>query len=77
MTKDELDLCYLSGTEAIKKFKSRELSPVELCNALVKRNESVGKKLNATTYTFFEKALKQAKKAESAYKKSKGSNGKS
>ena len=69
MTKDELDLCYLSATEAIKKFKTRELSPVELCNALIKRNESIGKKLNATTYTFFENARKKARLAEKAYKK--------
>ena len=74
MTKDELDLCYLSATEAIKRFKTRELSPVELCNALIKRNESIGKKLNATTYTFFENARKKARLAEKAYKKSKGSN---
>ena len=74
MTKDELDLCYLSANEAIKKFKTRELSPVELCNALIARNESIGKKLNATTYTFFENALKKAQQAERAYKKNKGSN---
>ncbi|MEC9248290.1 MAG: amidase [Pseudomonadota bacterium] len=73
MTKDEIDLCYLSATEAIAKFKSRELSPVELCEALIKRNESTGKKLNATTYTFFDRALKEARRAETAYKKRKGS----
>ena len=73
MTKDEIDLCYLSATEAITKFKSRELSPVELCKALIKRNESTGKKLNATTYTFFDRALKEARRAETAYKKGKGS----
>ena len=30
MKADELDLCFLSATEALEKFQSRELSPVEL-----------------------------------------------
>ena len=68
MKKADLDLCYLSATEAIEKFKSRELSPVEVCRALIQRNEDVGEKLNATTYTFFDRALGEARKAEAKYK---------
>ncbi len=72
MKADELDLCFLSATEALEKFQSRELSPVELCKALIKRNEAVGATLNATTYTFFERALKAAREAEKRYAKPKG-----
>ena len=71
MEKADLDLCYLTATEAIKKFKSRDLSPVELCNALMQRNEEIGEKLNATTYTCFDRALKEARKAEAKYKNTK------
>ena len=39
MSKADLDLCYLSATEALARFKARSLSPVELCRALIKRNE--------------------------------------
>ncbi len=72
MKKADLDLCYLSATEAIEKFKSRELSPVELVKALTERSEAVNKKLNVLTYTFYDKALKQARQAEKKYKKKKG-----
>ena len=71
MKKADLDLCYMTATDAIQKFKARELSPVELCKALIKRNEEIGPKLNATTYTFFDRALKEARKAEAKYKNTK------
>lgn len=71
MKKADLDLCYLSASEALEKFRNRELSPVELCKALIQRNEEVGDKLNATTYTFFERALKEARIAEGKYAKPK------
>jgi amidase len=73
MRKAELDLCYLPATEAIAKFKSRELSPVDLTKALIKRTEEANPKLNALTYTFFDEALKAARGAEAKYKKTKGS----
>ena len=72
MKKADLDLCYMTATDAIQKFKARELSPVELCKALIKRNEEIGPKLNATTYTFFDRALKAARQAEAKYKNTKG-----
>ncbi|MEQ8659434.1 MAG: amidase family protein, partial [Gammaproteobacteria bacterium] len=66
---DEVDLCYLSATEALAKFHSRELSPVDVVKAQIRRNEKVGDQLNATTYTFFERALKDARAAEAKYQK--------
>ena len=72
MKKADLDLCYLSASEAIEKFKTRETSPLELCRALIRRNEEIGAKLNATTYTFFDRALKEARAAEKKYANIKG-----
>lgn len=68
MKKADLDLCYLSATEALDRFRERTLSPVELVRALIARNEAVGAKLNATTYTFFDRALEQAKASEARYR---------
>ena len=61
------DLCYLSASEALSLFKARKLSPVELMEAVIKRCEEVNPKLNAITYSFFERALSQAVAAEKKY----------
>ena len=34
-----MDLHYLSATEALKKFKNKTLSPVELIKAIIDRSE--------------------------------------
>ena len=72
MVSADLDLCYMTATEAISKFKAKELSPVELMAAVIARCEEVNPKVNALTYTFFERALDQAKKAEARYMKTDG-----
>ena len=72
MASADLDLCYMTATEAISKFKAKELSPVELMAAVIARCEEVNPKVNALTYTFFERALDQAKKAEARYMKTDG-----
>ena len=72
MVSADLDLCYMTATEAISKFKAKELSPVELMGAVIARCEEVNPKVNALTYTFFEHALDQAKKAEARYMKTDG-----
>jgi amidase len=72
MTVADLELCYMTGTEALAKFKAKQLSPVELMQAMIARHEAVNPKLNATTYTFFERALEQAKLAEARYSKTDG-----
>ena len=61
------DLCYLSAGEALARFRAKTLSPVELMQAVVARAEAVNPKLNAFTYTFFERALEQAQEAEKKY----------
>ena len=67
MASTDLDLCYLTATEAIDQFKAKKLSPVELMKALLARSEAVNPKLNVLTYTFAERALEEAKAAETRY----------
>ena len=61
------DLCYATATEALAKFRSGELSPVDLMSAVIARSEAVNPAVNAYTYTFYERALEQAKEAEALY----------
>lgn len=68
----DLDLCYLTATEAIAQFKARKLSPVELLQAQISRSEAINPKVNAITYDFFDRALDQARKAEQRYMKTDG-----
>jgi Asp-tRNA(Asn)/Glu-tRNA(Gln) amidotransferase A subunit family amidase len=67
MANSDLDLCYLTATEAIARFKAKTLSPVELTKALMDRIERINPKVNAITYKFYDRALQQAKEAESKY----------
>jgi aspartyl-tRNA(Asn)/glutamyl-tRNA(Gln) amidotransferase subunit A len=59
----------MTATEAIKRFKSRDLSPVELMEAVIERSERVNPQVNAYTETFFDSALVQARAAEAKYAK--------
>lgn len=63
----DLDLCYLPAHEALRRFKARELSPVELMEAVIARAEAVKDPVNAFTYTHFDEAMDQARKAEAKY----------
>ncbi len=64
---DDLDLCYLPGLQALELFRRRELSPVDVLQAQVRRFEAVGAPLNAFTDTYFDDALEQALAAEARY----------
>jgi Asp-tRNA(Asn)/Glu-tRNA(Gln) amidotransferase A subunit family amidase len=61
------DLAFISATEAIAKFRARTLSPVELLDAVIARHAAANSKVNAFTYTLFDRAREQAKKAEANY----------
>lgn len=65
----DLDLCYLPAYEALRLFKARKLSPVELMEATIRRAEATKKRINCLTYTHFDEAMVQAKKAEAKYAK--------
>jgi aspartyl-tRNA(Asn)/glutamyl-tRNA(Gln) amidotransferase subunit A len=61
------DLCYLSAADALRLFRSRELSPLELATAVIARAEAVEPPINAFAETFYEQALDQARAAEARY----------
>jgi aspartyl-tRNA(Asn)/glutamyl-tRNA(Gln) amidotransferase subunit A len=61
------DLCYLSATEAKRLFAARELSPVELLEAVIDRTGKVEPQINAFTERLFDEALAQAREAEQVY----------
>ncbi len=65
----DLDLCYLPAADALRLFRTRKLSPVELMKAVIARAESVQPKINAFTFKHHDEALKQARKAEARYAK--------
>src|SRR6185295_6969119 len=67
-----LELCYLPAGEALRRFKARKLSPVELMRAVIACAEATQKKINAFTYTHFDEALDLARKAEARYMKTDG-----
>ncbi|MFF3666404.1 amidase [Microtetraspora malaysiensis] len=62
------DLAYLPATQALRMFRSRELSPVELMIAVIERAEAVEPRVNALSERMFDEALLQAKEAERAYR---------
>ena len=61
------ELCYLSAADALKRFKNRSLSPVELMQAVIDRCEQVNGPINALTETYFDQALELARKSEARY----------
>ncbi|MEP7174713.1 MAG: amidase [Aestuariivirga sp.] len=65
----DLDLCYLPAAEALRQFKAKKLSPVELMRATIARAEATAKKTNCLTYTHFDEAMALARKAEAKYAK--------
>jgi amidase len=61
------DLCYLPATEALRLFKAKKLSPVELMQAVINRAEATADTVNAFTYTHFDEAMDKARAAEAKY----------
>ncbi len=68
----DLELCYLSATEALKRFRARTLSPVELMQAVIDRGYAVQPHINAFTFTYEDRALAHARQAEAKYAKTDG-----
>jgi Asp-tRNA(Asn)/Glu-tRNA(Gln) amidotransferase A subunit family amidase len=61
------DLCYLPAETALGLFSRRELSPVELMQAVIERIEIFDEVINALPVRFFDQALEQARAAEGRY----------
>ncbi len=62
----------MTATAAIDAFKARRLSPVDVVRALIARFEAASERINAVTYTFFDRALEQARAAEDRYGRTDG-----
>ena len=61
------DLTTLTAKQAITHFQNRELSPVEVTDAIIKKAEASQNDINAFTYTYFDEARAEAKLAEARY----------
>ena len=61
------DLHYLSATEALLLFRTKELSPVELLEALIERSSVVEPRVNTFADTYYDEALTRARAAEGKY----------
>jgi Amidase len=61
------EINYLTASDVLELFRTKKLSPVEYLRAVIAQCERVNPKVNAFTYTFFDRALKQAKAAEARY----------
>ena len=66
------ELHYVSATRAIALFRSGELSPVELMEAMIARVEDVEPAVNALGVRLFDEALAAAEQAERAYARDDG-----
>jgi Asp-tRNA(Asn)/Glu-tRNA(Gln) amidotransferase A subunit family amidase len=60
-------LHYLSATEALRLFRTRRLSPVELMRAVIERANQVEPEVNAFAERMFDEALGAATAAEKRY----------
>ncbi len=63
----DTDLCFLDAREALRLFRARELSPVDILEAQIARAGVVEGRVNALAFTFFDEALEAARRAEARY----------
>ncbi|MFF4991295.1 amidase [Streptosporangium saharense] len=61
------ELHHMSAADALRAFRARRLSPVELTEAVIARAERTEPVVNALCHRFFDEALRQAKLAERRY----------
>ncbi|WP_181705151.1 amidase [Chthonobacter rhizosphaerae] len=63
-----VDIAYLSGIEALTRFKAGDLSPVDLLDAVIARAEATEPAANAIADRFYDRARDAAKAAEARYR---------
>ncbi len=61
---EEGDFCYKSAVELARMIRMKEISPVEVVTAFIRRIEAVNPKVNAFCTLTFDSALEAAKQAE-------------
>ena len=64
-----LELCYLGAVELIERFRSGELTPLDVLDAQIERHEAVNPLVNATTDTHFDTAREAARAAGERYRR--------
>ncbi|MER8046631.1 amidase [Streptomyces sp. NPDC094032] len=64
---DTTELAYLPATEALRRFRDRTLSPVELMGAVIARAEAAEPTVNALAERTFDEAMAAARAAEARY----------
>jgi len=62
-------LCYITASEALERFRARDLSPVELLEAVIERANEAEPVVNAFCDTYYDEAREVARKAEAAYRR--------
>ena len=68
MSLDNDDLIYLSANEAIDRFKSGTMSPVEFMEAIINRADQIDTTVNPFADKYFDEAMESAKIAEARYR---------
>lgn len=63
------ELYYLTATEALAKFSSGALSPVDLLNAVIERAEEIKTTVNPLADKYYEDARRRARKSEARFRK--------
>ena len=63
----DLELCYTSATELARRYRIRDISPVEVLQNSLDRIAEVNKSLNCFCFTYPDEALAKAKAAEQAF----------
>lgn len=66
MSNDEL--CYLTASAALRRFRDGSLSPVELLDAVIARAEETEPVVNALCMRYFDEARVAARRAEAAWR---------
>jgi amidase len=61
------ELCYLSASAVLEKFRDRSLSPVEYLETSIRRAQRVEPVIHAFAFEYFAEALDKAAQAERAY----------
>ena len=61
------ELIYMPASLQLELFRSRKLSPIDVLKAQIARHEAVDGKVNCTTYTYFDKAIKEALESEARW----------
>ncbi|TPJ71839.1 amidase [Mesorhizobium sp. B2-7-1] len=60
-------LAYIGASEALRLFRTGQLSPVEVLEAQLSRIGSTAQSLNAVCFTYADEAMEQARRAEARY----------